>query len=71
MRTLLGRTTDRVLARFLPRVTAAASCTFSHWRLCGCTGGLVYKRRIYLKCNTTGLCFYDPCGSKCTPVSTC
>jgi hypothetical protein len=62
---LVNQVADRMLARFVPRVDAAAECV-QFWQFCYCSGGLAYRRRCY-DCGSFGVI----CGLSCQVTGTC
>lgn len=64
MPNFLGRAADRLLTRFVPRMTAAAGAYCNRWYFCYCSYGLAYRK--YYTCG-------GPSGrmSSCQPSGTC
>ncbi|MFI6267357.1 hypothetical protein [Micromonospora zamorensis] len=65
---LLNRAADRMLAWFVPGVTAEAACT-RDTMYCYCSGGIAYKR-VCQKCPDGAGGYYWVC-NPCGPAGTC
>ncbi len=60
MRAALTKLADRMLARVVPRVEAAAGCSYV-WETCYCSKGLRYGRKCMYGCpGVPNHCY--PCG---------
>jgi hypothetical protein len=49
MSNLVGHLSDRLLARFAPKIDASAGCAYQ-WYTCFCSGGLRYAKRCMQGC---------------------
>lgn len=61
----VARLSDRLLARFAPKIDASAGCSY-YWSICYCSGGLRYSKRCMSGCpGVPNHCY------SCTVVGTC